>query len=151
MTTGFFAGYIDTVMQTPTSAPDLQTDAIVATLWTHTATPAAGELETIATKLISDTTGGIAAYTQANHFEALASKVFTAAYIFDAANTVVALATAEAVPKSIMLHKMAGASPAAGDQVIAFFDLSTNAVSPNGQDITITWNSSGIFKLGGHA
>jgi hypothetical protein len=151
MTTGFFAGYIDTVMQTPTSAPDLQGDSIVATLWTHAVAPDANELDTIATKLISDTTGGIAAYTQTNHFEALANKVFTTAFIFDADNSVVALATAEAVPKSIMLHKMSGAAPVAGDQVIAFFDLSTNAVSPNGQDITITWNSSGIFKLGGHA
>lgn len=75
---------------------------------------------------------------------ALASKTF-ANGTFDAADitfTAVSGATVEAV----VLFLDSGT--AATDYLIAYIDTGTNLpVTPNGGDITIQWNASGIFSL----
>lgn len=79
--------------------------------------------------------------------ETLASKTIgtVAAGVFDAANVTFTAVTGNSV-ESVNIYKDTG-TPATGN-LIAYFDTGTGLpVTPNGGDITVTWNASGIFTF----
>jgi hypothetical protein len=79
--------------------------------------------------------------------ETLASKTIgtVAAGVFDAANVTFTAVTGASV-ESVNIFKDTG-TPATSN-LIAYFDTGTGLpVTPNGGDITVTWNASGIFTF----
>lgn len=79
--------------------------------------------------------------------ETLASKTIgsVAAGVFDAANVTFTAVTGASV-ESVNIYKDTGA--AATSNLIAYFDTGSGLpVTPNGGDITVTWNASGIFTF----
>ena len=75
---------------------------------------------------------------------ALSSKTFTNG-TFDAADITFSAVTGNTV-EAIILFKDTGSTST--DALIAYIDSGTGLpVTPNGGDITVTWNASGIFSL----
>lgn len=74
----------------------------------------------------------------------LASKTITNG-VFDAADVTFTAVTGASV-EALVVYKDTGS--AATSPLIAFIDTGTNLpVTPNGGDITIQWNASGIFSI----
>lgn len=74
----------------------------------------------------------------------LASKTITNG-VFDAADVTFTAVTGASV-EALVVYKDTGSS--ATSPLIAFIDTGTNLpVTPNGGDITIQWNASGIFSI----
>ena len=73
---------------------------------------------------------------------ALASKTFTNG-LFDAADTTFTAVTGTGT-EAILIYIDTGV--AGTSRLVAFFDTSVSA-TPNGGDIVIAWNASGIFQL----
>jgi hypothetical protein len=75
----------------------------------------------------------------------LASKTTTGG-VFDAANTVMAAATGD-TSEALVIWKDTGNE--ATSPYVAFFDTGVIGlpITPNGTDITITWNASGILAI----
>ena len=74
----------------------------------------------------------------------LASKTVTSG-VFDAADVTFTAVTGASV-EALIVYKDTGS--AATSPLIAYIDSATGLpVTPNGGDITITWNASGIFAL----
>lgn len=68
--------------------------------------------------------------------------------IVDAADTTIASAATNAVDSDIFLFFTGGViNTATSNRLVAYFDLGT-PFQPNGQDVNVIWNASGIFKLG---
>ena len=112
------------------------------------------ETITTVTLLNSATTDG--QVEAATHTEFLASKTVgtVAARVFDAADTVMGTdgsnpaVSTEAKSLIIVKRENGTADTIAGADIpLAHFALTTPVI-PNGQAITITWSSSGIWKLG---
>lgn len=111
---------------------DLVADTIKV-LMIHTAS----ESYNSADEFHSDVTGaGIIATSGA-----LAGKSVTSG-TFDA-NDVTILAVTGGTVEALILYKDTGTSGTS--PLIAWFDVST--FTPNGSDVTITWNASGIFAI----
>jgi hypothetical protein len=68
-----------------------------------------------------------------------------AAGVFDAADVTFTAVSGNSV-ESVNIYKDSGS--AATSNLIAYFDTGTGLpVTPNGGDITVTWNASGIFTF----
>lgn len=75
---------------------------------------------------------------------ALASKTFTNG-VFDAADVTFSAVTGATVEAVVVFIDSGTPST---DYLVAFIDTGTNLpVTPNGGDITIQWNASGLFSL----
>jgi hypothetical protein len=76
---------------------------------------------------------------------ALTSKTWTAA-VFDAADKTFTAVTGD-VSEALILYRHTGTESTSA--LICFLDTGVTGlpVTPNGGDITITWNASGIFAL----
>jgi len=76
---------------------------------------------------------------------AFASKTFTNG-VFDAADITFSAVTGNTV-EAIVIFKDTGTTTT--DALIAYIDSASSGlpVTPNGGDITVTWNASGIFSL----
>lgn len=111
---------------------DLVADNIKAFL-IHSATAAYSG----AHEFVSDLTGGGIVARSGN----LASKTVTSG-VFDA-NDITLTAVTGAAVDAVVLVKDTGTD--ATSPVVAWFDVSS--VTPNGSDITITWNASGLFTI----
>lgn len=98
----------------------------------------ADETYNAADEFHSDITGAGIVGTSGN----MASKTTTSG-VFDAADTLVATVTGDTI-EAVILLKWTGVS--ATSPLIAWFDLGT-AFTPNGSDITVIWNASGIFAI----
>lgn len=72
----------------------------------------------------------------------LASKTTTSG-VFDAADITMTAVTGDTI-EAVALYKWTGASGTS--PLIAWFDLGV-AFTPNGGDITIVWNGSGLFAI----
>lgn len=87
-----------------------------------------------------DITGSTIVATSGN----LASKTTTAG-TFDAADVVFSAVTGDTVTQFV-IYKDTGVSSTS--PLIAHFDTATGlSVAPNGGDITLAWNASGIFSI----
>lgn len=77
---------------------------------------------------------------------ALASKTVSSAGVFDAADKTLSAVTGD-VSEALILYVHTGAENTS--LLIAFLDTGITGipVTPNGGDITIAWNASGIFAL----
>ncbi len=71
----------------------------------------------------------------------LASKTTTSG-VFDAADITVTAVTGDTI-EALVLYKDTGVSGTS--PLIAWFDIST--FTPNGSDVTVVWNASGIFAI----
>ena len=70
----------------------------------------------------------------------------TTAGVFDAADSTFTAVTGATV-EAIVIYKDTGGSPDTS-QLLAYIDSGTGLpVTPNGGDITIAWNASGIFGI----
>lgn len=76
--------------------------------------------------------------------QTLGSKTFTNG-VFDAADVTFTAVTGNSV-EALVIYKDTGSS--ATSSLLVYIDSGTNLpVTPNGGDITIQWNASGIFSL----
>lgn len=111
---------------------DLVADTIKAML-VHSATTAYGS----SNEFVGDlTAGGIVARSGA-----LAGKTVTSG-TFDANDVTLTAVTGSSVD-AVVVYKDTGAD--ASSPVIGWFDVSS--LTPNGSDITIVWNASGLFAI----
>ncbi len=88
-------------------------------------------------EFVSDMTGASIIARSGN----LASKTTTNG-VFDSADVTVTAVSGSAFTH-IVLYKDAGSD--ATDALVAVFDISS--FTPNGSDITVVWNASGIFSI----
>ena len=77
---------------------------------------------------------------------ALASKTVSTAGVFDAADKTLSAVTGD-VSEAIIIYQHTGTESTS--QLICFLDTGVTGlpVTPNGSDITLTFNASGIFAL----
>ena len=96
---------------------------------------------------LDDVPGGARVATSAT----LASTTFgtVAAGVFDAADVTLSSVTGDPSEALILYEHTGGADSAR--RLIAYIDTGVTGlpVTPNGGNITIAWNASGIFSLGG--
>ena len=85
----------------------------------------------------SDITGAGIVATSGN----LAGKSVTSG-VFDANDITITAVSGDTV-EAVVIYKDTGTS--ATSPLIAWFDVST--FTPNGSDVTVTWNGSGIFSI----
>lgn len=111
---------------------DLVVDSIKAML-IHSATTAYGGTNEYVADLVS---GGIIARSGALASPAVASGTFTA-------NNVTLTAVTGASVDALILYKDTGSD--ATSPLIAWFDVTP--LTPNGGDIVVAWNASGIFAI----
>lgn len=98
----------------------------------------ADETYNAADQFHSDLTGAGIVATTGN----LASKSTTSG-VFDAADITMTAVTGDSV-EAVVLYKWTGVSGTS--PLIAWFDLAVS-FTPNGSDITIIWNGSGLFAI----
>lgn len=98
----------------------------------------ADETYNAADEFHADLTGAGIVATSGN----LASKTTTSG-LFDAADINITAVTGDSV-EAVVLYKWTGSS--ATSPLIAWFDLGS-AFTPNGSDIAVVWNGSGIFAI----
>lgn len=102
-------------------------------------------------KFVSDVTGG-GGGTLHGTPQTLGTKVITNG-VFDAADSTFPTVTANGSNHHILIYQASavtgGGDVAAGSQrVICFMDTGTNLpIVPNGGDVVVNWNASGIFAL----
>jgi hypothetical protein len=138
MANALYVAYRNGVLGAHATLVDLDTDTINVALIDH-----AGDTPIVATDDFYDdiNTGLI------DTVETLATKTIgsVAAGVFDADN-VTFTAVSGASVESVNIFKDTG-TPATSN-LIAYFDTGTGLpVTPNGGDITVTWNASGIFTF----
>ena len=125
-----------------TTVVDLDTDTIKAMFVDHADdTPAAATDDFIDDILAAARVPAIASAP------ALGTKTVgtVAAGVFDAADTVFTALTGDAV-ESLILFKDTGAE--ATSKLVAFWDTATGLpLTPNGGDVTVAWNASGILQF----
>jgi len=125
-----------------TSVVDLDTDTIKAMFIDH-----ADDTPVVATDDFIDdllSAGRVPAIASA---PALGTKTVgtVAAGVFDAADTVFTALTGDQV-ESLILFKDTGAE--ATSKLVAFWDTATGLpLTPNGGDVTVAWNASGILQF----
>lgn len=86
----------------------------------------------------------VAAGARVGTSSALASKTFTNG-VFDAADKTITAATGD-VSEALIVYKHTGTEGTSN--LIAYIDSGSGLpFTPNGGDLTITWNASGIFAL----
>jgi hypothetical protein len=92
-------------------------------------------------QFLSDIAGGARIATSGN----LASKTVTNG-VFDAADITITAVSGTTI-EAIVIYNDTGS--AATSNLICFFDTGVTGLplTPNGGDVTITWNASGIFAL----
>lgn len=75
----------------------------------------------------------------------LASKTFTNG-LFDAADTTMSAVTGDQC-EALIVAQNTGTD--ATSRLVAYFDTGVTGfpITPNGSDVTVTWNASGIFQL----
>ncbi len=97
----------------------------------------ADEVYNAADQFHSNITGAGIVFTSGN----LATKTTTGG-VFDAADITMTAVTGDTI-EALVLYKDTGVSGTS--PLIAWFDITT--FTPNGSDITIVWNASGIFAI----
>lgn len=98
----------------------------------------ADETYNAADEFHADLTGAGIVATSGN----LATKT-TVGGLFDADDILIATVSGDTI-EAVVLYKWTGSS--ATSALIAWFDLGA-AFTPNGSDITVVWNGSGIFAI----
>lgn len=162
---GVLASYIDGLYRETAGTPDIAADNIDVWLWgdasAATDFPSEAELQTIATNsyttMLTDWgstgSGAIFDLTGVGAHAAAVTLVFgttatASVYVVDANDTTMTAPTAHAEDKDLVLAQVATPTEVVGaDYPVAYFDLGTK-VQPNGQDIIVTWNASGLFQFG---
>lgn len=139
MANALYVAYRNGVLGSHATYVDLDADTIKAVLIDHgTDTPVVATDD-----FYNDISAGIVGSLSS----ALASKTIgtVAAGVFDAADVTFAAVSGSSV-ESVNLLKDTGSTSTSN--LIAYFDTGTGLpVTPNGGDITVTWNASGIFTF----
>ncbi|HEX5016499.1 MAG TPA: hypothetical protein VFX15_02810 [Actinomycetes bacterium] len=138
MANAVYVPFRNGVLGSHTTRVDLDADNIKAVLTDHGAdTP-----NVTTDDFLNDISAGTIA-TSANFTGKTIGTV--AAGVFDADN-ITFTAVSGASVESVNIYKDSGT--AATSDLIAYFDTGTGLpVTPNGGDITVTWNASGIFTF----
>ena len=125
-----------------TTVVDLDTDTIKAMFVDHADDTPVAATDDFIDDILS--AGRVPAIASA---PALGTKTVgtVAAGVFDAADTVFTALTGDAV-ESLILFKDTGAE--ATSKLVAFWDTATGLpLTPNGGDVTVAWNASGILQF----
>lgn len=142
MANALFTAYRNAVLGSGTATADLDTDTIKAMFVDHADdTPAAATDDFINDILSAARVPAIASCPS------LGSKTIgtVAAGVFDAADTTFTALTGDA-SESLILFKDTGTESTS--TLIAFWDTATGLpLTPNGGDVTVTWNGSGIIAF----
>lgn len=139
MANGLFASYRTLVLSAP---PNLSSATIKAMFVDH-----ADDTPVIATDNFIDDIASAARVPAIGSCPTLGSKTLgtVAAGVFDAADTVFTALTGDA-SESLILFEDSGTE--ATSDLIAFWDTATGLpLTPNGADVTVVWNASGIFTF----
>ena len=139
MANGLFAAYRTLVLSAP---PNLSTDAIKALFLDN-----ADDTAVLATDdFMDDLVGAGRVPTEANAV-ALANKTLgtVAAGVFDADNITFTALSGDPV-EQLILYEDSGTESTSS--LLAMWDTATGLpLTPNGGDVTVTWNASGIFTF----
>lgn len=142
MANALFTAYRNAVLGSGTATADLDTDTIKAMFIDHADdTPVPATDDFINDVLSASRVPAIASAPT------LGTKTIgtVAAGVFDAADTTFTALTGDAA-ESLILFKDTGSE--ATSTLIAFWDTATGLpLTPNGGDVTITWNASGIIAF----
>src|SRR5687768_1082476 len=142
MANALFTAYRNSVLGNGTATADLDTDTIKAMFVDHADdTPVAATDDFINDILSAARVPAIASCPT------LGTKTIgtVAAGVFDAADTVFTALSGDA-SESLILFKDTGSE--ATSTLIAFWDTATGLpLTPNGGDVTVTWNGSGIIAF----
>lgn len=139
MANGLFASYRTLVLSAP---PNLSSATIKAMFVDH-----ADDTPVLATDNFIDDIASAARVPAIGSCPTLGSKTLgtVAAGVFDAADTVFTALTGDA-SESLILFEDSGVE--ATSDLIAFWDTATGLpLTPNGADVTVVWNASGIFTF----
>lgn len=139
MANGLFAAYRTLVLSAP---PNLSSATVKAMFVDH-----ADDTPVVATDNAIDDILSAARVPAIASCPALASKTLgtVAAGVFDAADTVFTTLTGDA-SESLILFEDSGTESTS--DLIAYWDTATGLpLTPNGADVTVVWNASGIFTF----
>lgn len=139
MANGLFAAYRTLVLSAP---PNLSSATVKAMFVDH-----ADDTPVLATDNAIDDILSAARVPAIASCPALASKTLgtVAAGVFDAADTVFTTLTGDA-SESLILFEDSGTESTS--DLIAYWDTATGLpLTPNGADVTVVWNASGIFTF----
>jgi hypothetical protein len=138
MANALYVAYRNGVLGSHATYVDLDADTINVILTDHT-----GDTPNVSTDdFLDDISAGTI-----DTAETLGSKTIgtVAAGVFDAGNVTFTAVSGNSV-ESVNIYKHTG-TPSTSN-LIAYFDTGTGLpVTPNGGDITVTWNASGIFTF----
>lgn len=139
MANALYVSFRNGVLGSHATYVDLDADNIKASLIDHgTDTPAPTTDD-----FYNDISAGLVGSTSSNFTGKTIGTV--AAGVFDADNITFTAVSGNSV-ESVNIYKDTGAG--ATSNLIAYFDTGTGLpVTPNGGDITVTWNASGIFTF----
>lgn len=139
MANGLFASYRTLVLSAP---PDLSSATIKAMFVDH-----ADDTPVLATDNFIDDIASAARVPAIGSCPTLGTKTLgtVAAGVFDAADTVFTALTGDA-SESLILFEDSGVE--ATSDLLAYWDTATGLpLTPNGADVTVVWNGSGIFTF----
>jgi hypothetical protein len=137
-----FTSFRNTVLGNGTATADLDTDTIKAMFVDH-----ADDTPVVATDDFINDILSAARVPAIASCPALGTKTIgtVAAGVFDAADTTFTALTGDA-SESLILFKDTGTDTTS--TLIAFWDTATGLpLTPNGGDVTVTWNASGIIAF----
>lgn len=142
MANALFTSYRNAVLGSGTATADLDTDTVKAMFVDH-----ADDTPLPATDDFINDIASAARVPALASCPTLASRTIgtVGAGVFDAADTVFTALTGDA-SESLILLKDSGTE--ATSTLIAFWDTATGLpLTPNGGDVTVTWNASGIISF----
>ena len=140
MANALFTAYRNAVLGSGTATADLDTDTIKAMFVDH-----ADDTPAVATDDFINDIASAARVPAIASCPSLGSRTIgtVAAGVFDAADTVFSALSGDA-SESLILFKDTGTESTS--TLIAFWDTATGLpLTPNGGDVTVTWNASGII------
>lgn len=144
MPSGVFTSYAEACLQG--TGPDLTDGQLYIALITRTTQEP--DLNDAAINLVSELEGPNPVEDNSHRSQILSPAMLDGA--IDAADTVIsAPAAGGSVAKDLIVYYNTGTYTTDTDNtLIAYYDLGVNAPTPAGNDITINWHASGLFKLG---
>lgn len=142
MANGLFTSFRNGILGSHATRVDLDADTVSAIFVDH-----ADDTPVLATDDFMDDIASAAQVPAFTSGPALASKTIgtVAAGVFDAADTTFSTLSGDA-SESLVIFKDTGTDTTS--DLIAFWDTATGLpLTPNGGDVTVTWNASGIFQV----